>query len=88
MSKDDGGPAFPQPTNEGFRFDGMSLHDWFAGQALSNPAICNGIPGAGEIVNWFGKNASCITRYQIAAMQASDHADAMLAARTKGPSND
>lgn len=31
---DDGGPAFPtQNTSEGYR--GMSLRDWFAGQALA-----------------------------------------------------
>jgi hypothetical protein len=40
MQKDDGGPAFPSdsvnkqfPTNEG-----MSLRDWFAGQALAGIA--------------------------------------------------
>lgn len=35
-SKDDGGPAFPRPASEytsGER--GMSLRDWFAGQALA-----------------------------------------------------
>lgn len=33
---DDGGPAFSSPTNE-FEdgWDGMSLRDWFAGQALT-----------------------------------------------------
>ena len=28
----DGGPAFPSPFES---FDGMSLRDWFAGQAIS-----------------------------------------------------
>ena len=28
----DGGPAFPSPFES---FDGMSLRDWFAGQAVS-----------------------------------------------------
>ena len=32
-TKNDGGPAFPQFNSEGLR--GMSLRDWFAGQALS-----------------------------------------------------
>jgi len=35
----DGGPAFPfaatDPSNEAMQAQGMSLRDWFAGQALS-----------------------------------------------------
>ena len=31
--KDDGGPAYP--AGEAFRAPGMSLRDWFAGQALA-----------------------------------------------------
>ncbi len=37
--KSDGGPAFPHDVNDGphtRRFYGMSLRDWFAGQALSS----------------------------------------------------
>ena len=38
-SKHDGGPAFPQRsdnmTEDGPAFPGMSLRDWFAGMALS-----------------------------------------------------
>ncbi len=34
MTKDTGGPAFPgEGTNMG-RYHGMTLRDWFAGQAL------------------------------------------------------
>lgn len=44
MSKiNDGGPAFPttKPLEHwGDPNQGMTLRDWFAGQALSNPAIC------------------------------------------------
>lgn len=33
---DDGGPAFPVPGTEyNERYPGMSLRDWFAGQALN-----------------------------------------------------
>lgn len=34
---DDGGPAFPQNSNDPYRkhTEGMSLRDWFAGQALA-----------------------------------------------------
>lgn len=31
-------PAFPERTDEGYDNDGMSLRDWFAGQALSGMA--------------------------------------------------
>lgn len=36
MSKDDGGPAFPVLSSETWHYsnEGMSLRDWFAGQAL------------------------------------------------------
>ncbi len=35
--KDDGGPAFPQlePNSAYFNATGMTLRDWFAGQALA-----------------------------------------------------
>lgn len=36
MSKQDGGPAFPVPaSHENYAPTGMSLRDWFAGQALA-----------------------------------------------------
>lgn len=38
VKKNDGGPAFPSvglDTPDGIAFEGMSLRDWFAGQALS-----------------------------------------------------
>ena len=39
---DDGGPAFPKPDcNEAHYQSGMSLLDYFAGQALANSAICH-----------------------------------------------
>ena len=31
----DGGPAFPRPSNLDDAQEGMSLRDWFAGQALT-----------------------------------------------------
>lgn len=31
----DGGPAFPSKANNTDKFEGMSLRDWFAGQALA-----------------------------------------------------
>jgi hypothetical protein len=35
-AKDDGGPAFPVPSPSSYY--GMSLRDWFAGQALTGLA--------------------------------------------------
>lgn len=70
----DGGPAFPR-TGEGFgnpRYDepGMSLRDWFAGQALA--AYISHL-GAQSL------HASCYT--DECASEAYAFADAMLAER-------
>jgi hypothetical protein len=35
MNKDTGGPAFPQSENTLTAAPGMTLRDWFAGQALA-----------------------------------------------------
>lgn len=75
----DGGPAFPRPIGEapnaigGGRFNreqsGMSLRDWFAGQALAG--ICgDGIPGSHH-------------QPATTAHEAYAYADAMLAERSK-----
>lgn len=34
-----GGPAFPSPDTGDYY--GMTLRDWFAGQVLSNPTVCD-----------------------------------------------
>lgn len=78
----DGGQAFPQPVTVGPNDDmypaypGMTLRDWFAGQALAG--ICS--------------DGAALRRFQEAGLQASEvaaqsayaAADAMLAARQKG----
>jgi hypothetical protein len=76
----DGGPAFPREyTHKGC--SGMSLRDWFAGQALCNPAICTGQASDWKLRASFGEHRTAITRQEIAAKQAWQYADAMLAAR-------
>lgn len=71
----DGGPAFPvagvfQQGSALVRFDGMSLRDFFAGQALAG-ILANSSPDG------FDKYTST------AADTAYDYADAMLAARER-----
>ena len=70
MIKNDGGPAFPRqqhPGEYGYGEKGMSLRDYFAGQALAGLLA----PSEGE-----GKCAYF-------AMMAYKFADAMLAEREK-----
>lgn len=63
--KDDGGPAFPGETWNGDRvlFTGMTLRDWFAGQALARMAEFH----RGEALDPLG-----------VANAAYEHADAMI----------
>jgi hypothetical protein len=63
---------------------GMTLRDWFAGQALSNPEICTGTAQEYDLRRWFGDTRTGIRAFEVAAKQAGDYADAMLAERAKG----
>ena len=70
MTIKDGGPAFPsklwgQSHSDGLKHDGMSLRDWFAGQAIS------GIWADGELKG----------SYDDLAELAYEQADAMLRAK-------
>lgn len=69
MSKPDGGTAFPlaQPEIYEPAQNGMSLRDWFAGQALCGAIACPESTGA----------------YLQFAAEAYEYADAMLAERNK-----
>ena len=77
IERNDGGPAFPSvlyshERAENWSTDGMSLRDWFAGQALlgilSGPASRERVP----MSEWFD-----------APEQAYKLADTMLAERSK-----
>ena len=74
---DDGGPAFPMPPHMGVLgtwipgVPGMSLRDWFAGQATAN-----------DVENHRGDYDVGLTKYQFTCEQAKyRYADAMLAER-------
>lgn len=65
----DGGPAFPvADENQGWGSPGMSLRDWFAGQAL-----------AGLLAD-----PATSPDHSLVARVCYNYADAMLAARAKG----
>lgn len=71
MARDDGGPAFPVSQNA--HEEGMSLRDWFAGQALKGLLAKHGDAGwceRGEVKSTLGAAQTCY-----------DYADAMLEAR-------
>jgi hypothetical protein len=78
-----GGPAFPIECNivNGFRDDsGMTLRDWFAGQAVASGVI-NDDPGKKERAE-MGISADA-SQLQIIAAVAYHLADAMLAEKFK-----
>lgn len=69
-AKPESPPAFPSsvPVNFQYAHDGMSLRDWFAGQALQGMQA---------------SAAYEITPYKQRALEAYELADAMLAERSK-----
>lgn len=75
--------AFPYMPNgdddQRYHQHGMSLRDWFAGQAVASNL---GVQASDyELTAWFGKHRSGITNAEIMAARAYDIADAMLARR-------
>lgn len=74
--RNDGGPAFPRPDWNGSwhgpdSFPGMSLRDWFAGQALAYSM---------DLATKVGRDADPTT---LGVSIAYNIADAMIAARSK-----
>lgn len=80
----DGGPAFPVPNEgQGWGAPGMSLRDWFAGQALNGEIAAQGeealsIPTGMTVSEALARDAK--RRAEWCYRQA----DAMLAARAEG----
>jgi hypothetical protein len=70
IEKDDGGPAFPIESTATPYAPGMTLRDWFAGQAMTAAAI-----------QGFDDGATVDQNASIAAVWAYAIADAMLEAR-------
>lgn len=74
---DNGGSAFPVAVNPDFKFahDGMSLRDWFAGQALAGitAGLCSDASHGNRAYDRVG--------FSHAAQDAYTMADAMIAAR-------
>lgn len=75
----DGGPAFPVQFAPGYTFPGMSLRDWFAGQALAGLAPADG---------YTTEHKDTPGEYARIATNAYAMADAMISTRvaTKQPS--
>lgn len=70
--QDNGGPAFPTTAGQVVYSHGMTLRDWFAGQALSG--MLSNCDESG-LNGWGGM-------YEAAAKEAYSFADALLAARS------
>ena len=83
----DGGPAFPlinDHTHPTTINNGMTLRDYFAGQALAGvvPGIEHAVDKIDPDSKYYDQNSDGL--YQCAAIRAYCYADAMLAARKEG----
>jgi cytosine/adenosine deaminase-related metal-dependent hydrolase len=80
---DDGGPAFPLGEYENIdQCNGMSLRDWFAGQALAGHIATLSNPVNIEALLVISRNRGVPFTLHIAQM-SYEIADAMLKARNK-----
>lgn len=80
---DDGGPAFPLPASPTQpRESGMSLRDWFAGQALAGDLAAMGSTDTRLFqLRMTVAEIEGVTMAAVCANEAYAQADAMLAAR-------
>ena len=88
MSVNDGGPAFPVVASTGdprdgvYCRDGMSLRDYFAGQAIAG-VIRSTVEADSAAVLSESADSSGLAIEQVIARSAYEIADAMLAVREK-----
>jgi hypothetical protein len=96
MAQNDGGPAFPVIAENGLGHvaDGMSLRDWFAGQALagfladgSQRLVAEAIEESADRVFIQDTKALAALANEAIARGVYALADAMLAAREEGPAS-
>lgn len=80
-TKDNGGDSFPMSTPSDI-YPGMTLRDWFAGQAMAAfvGAIAVGRPDAVEKAL---KQSGTESVWELAAVEGYGYADAMIAERSK-----
>ena len=79
--KEGGGYAYPRQDDIMYHGEtGVTLRDYFAGQALANGEICTGLASDHYLKLWFGERFRA-TREDVAAKQSYNYADAMLETR-------
>lgn len=76
----DGGPAFPRLAGVGM--SGMSLRQWYAGQAIAG-GLCRVTLPEHDLASIFGSIRTNIRREEIIAVEALRIADAMIAAEER-----
>ena len=80
----DVGPAFPNKDELGNMIPGMSIRDWFAGQALAGLLACPDISGSWEsIPKWAYTYADAILRARERGQELNDD-EAWFGAQAKG----
>lgn len=82
-----GGAAFPTTMNDavsGYYAAGMTLRDWFAGQAIPYAATMWPDLNAADIERLFGKECGVVHPPKMIAALSYELSDAFLAERERG----
>lgn len=81
---DKGGPAFPIETTATPYAPGMTMRDWFAGQAPVTILDAAHACGFTDLEEAMRTDAQRVTVFAVMAMMRWEYADAMIAARKGG----